>query len=154
MMKLAILLGMFVLALMAGVMLYNVWHGEMDPVATTPSAVEQGRLDLHANLVQGEQREAEIEKTYWNSPEKLRVIIKSHRRRIDELDGNRAGAEIATHDKDAIARLEKRIADIEDVREAEAKTAMEKAKSEAQAKRAQALQKRTVQNQGVSSPQP
>jgi hypothetical protein len=131
---------------LAGITFYNVWRGETDPVTTTPGLVEQGRVDLHEKLVQAEQREAGIEKTYWNSPEKLRVLIKSHRQRMDELNGNNAGAEIVAHDKDAIARLERRIAGIEAAQEAQAEAREEQAKVEARAKRAEALQKRSEQN--------
>jgi hypothetical protein len=133
-------------AVLVGVAFYNVWRGETDPLVTTPGPVEQGRMDLHAKLVQAEQREAGIEKTYWHSPEKLRVLIKSHRQRVDELNGNNAGAEIVAHDKDAIARLEKRVADLEVAQEAEAEAREEQAKVEARAKRAEALQKRSEQN--------
>jgi hypothetical protein len=57
-----IVLGVLLLAL-AGVVFYNVWRGGTDQVVRTPGEVEQGRMDLHAKLVQAEQREAEIEKT-------------------------------------------------------------------------------------------
>jgi hypothetical protein len=76
----------------------------------------------------------------------LRVLINSHKQRMDELNGNCAGVEIAVHDKDAIARLEKRIADIEVEREAEAKAEAEREKVEAQARRTEALQKPSDQN--------
>jgi|SRR5580658_3987459 hypothetical protein len=106
---------------LVGIVAYNVWRGETAPVAKTPDAVEQGRANLHNQLAQVEQREAQIEKMDWDSPEKLRVLIQSHQRRIDQLDGNSAGGEIVAHDKEAIARLEKRIADIATEKEAEAK---------------------------------
>jgi hypothetical protein len=134
-----------VLAL-AGVVFYNVWRGSTDQVAQTPGIVEQGRMDLHTKLVQAEQREAEIEKTYWNSPEQLRVLIDSHKKRMEELNGNSAGAEIVAHDQNAIARLEKRIADIEAEREAETKALAEQAKAEARARKAETLQKPSDQN--------
>jgi hypothetical protein len=106
---------------LVGIVAYNVWRGETAPVAKTPDAVEQGRANLHNQLAQVEQREAQIEKMDWDSPEKLRVLIQSHQKRIDQLNGNSAGGEIVAHDKDAIARLEKRIADIATEKEAEAK---------------------------------
>jgi len=129
-----------------GIMFYNAWRGETEPVVKTPGVVEQGRMDLHAKLLQAEQREAEIEKVYWNSPAQLQVLVKSHEQRIDQLKGNDAGAEIVTHDKDAIERLEKRIADIEAAREAEAKEKAEQAKAEAAEKKAEAKQKKQDQN--------
>jgi|HubBroStandDraft_1064217.scaffolds.fasta_scaffold43150_3 hypothetical protein len=106
---------------LVGIVAYNVWRGETAPVAKTPDAVEQGRANLHNQLAQVEQREAQIEKMDWDSPEKLRVLIQSHQKRIDQLNGNSAGGEIVAHDKEAIARLEKRIADIATEKEAEAK---------------------------------
>ena len=106
---------------LVGIVAYNVWRGETAPVAKTPDAVEQGRASLHNQLAQVEQREAQIEKMDWDSPEKLRVLIQSHQKRIDQLNGNSAGGEIVAHDKEAIARLEKRIADIAAEKEAEAK---------------------------------
>ena len=117
-------------ALFVGIMAYNVWRGETTPVVKTPGIVEQGREALRAKLLEQEQREAQIEKLYWNSPEKLQVLIKSHEERIDQLKGNNAGAAIVAHDKDSIARLEKRIAEIEAEREAAAKAAEEARKAE------------------------
>ncbi|HLY43450.1 MAG TPA: hypothetical protein VKR52_19715 [Terracidiphilus sp.] len=119
-----------VIAVLIGVVAFNVWRAETAPVVKTPGMVEQGRQDLHAKLMAQEQREAQTEKLYWNSPDQLRLLIKSHQDRIDQLKGNLAGAEIVAHDKDAIARLEKRIGDIEAEREAQAKAAEEARKAE------------------------
>lgn len=142
-----IVVALFVVVLvLAGAMIYNVWRGATDPVARTPSIAEQGRMDLHAKLAQAEEREAGIEKIYWNSPEQLRVLIKSHQKRIDELKGNSAGGEIVAHDQDAIARIEKRVADIEAAQEAAAKAQAEQAKADALAKKAEAAQKKPAQN--------
>lgn len=105
--KIAIALA--VLALLAGVWAYNVWRAETETIAYTPGVVEQGRMNLHTQLLQAEQREAEIEKVYWNAPEKLAILIHSHEQRIEKLTGNLAGGEIVAHDKDAIERLQKRI---------------------------------------------
>jgi len=117
-------------ALFVGIMAYNVWRGETTPVVKTPGIVEQGREELHAKLLAQEQREAQIEKLYWDSPEKLRLLIKSHQDRIDQLKGNDAGAEVVAHDRDAIARLEKRITDIEAEQAAQEKAAEEAQKAE------------------------
>lgn len=137
-MKKVVLIALCMLAVvLVGIVAYNVWRGETAPMAKTPDAVEQGRANLHNQLAQAEQREAQIEKTYWDSPDKLRVLIQSHQKRIDELKGNSAGGEIVAHDTDAIARLEKRIADIATEKEAEAKAQAEQAKANALAKKAQ-----------------
>ena len=135
-MKKVVLSALCVLAVvLVGVVAYNVWRGETASVVKTSDAVEQGRMDLHNQLVQAEQREAGVEKMYWGSPDKLRVLIQSHQKRIDQLNGNSAGGEIVAHDRDAIARLEKRIADVEAEKEAEAKAQAEQAKAEALAKK-------------------
>ena len=117
-------------AFLFGVVAYNVWRAETAPVVKTPGIVEQGREELHAKLLAQEQREAQIEKLYWDSPEKLRLLIKSHQDRIDQLKGNDAGAEVVAHDRDAIARLEKRITDIEAEQAAQEKAAEEAQKAE------------------------
>jgi hypothetical protein len=135
--RIVIPLAAVVVILLVGFMAYNVWLAETAPVVKTPGIVEQGRANLHNQLVQAEQKEAQIEKTYWDSPEKLRILIQSHQKRIDQLNGNVASGEIVAHDKDAIARLEKRIADIEAAKEAEAKAQAEQAKIDAQAKKIQ-----------------
>lgn len=123
-------------AVLVGIVSYNVWRGETTPVVSTPDVVEQGRANLHNQLTQAVQREAQIEKVYWNSPEKLRILIQSHQKRIEQLNGNSAGGEIVAHDKDAIARIEKRIADLAAEQEAAAKAQAEQAKAEAQARKA------------------
>ena len=126
-----VVLGLGVLvAFLFGVVAYNVWRAETAPVVKTPGIVEQGREELHAKLLAQEQREAQIEKLYWDSPEKLRLLIKSHQDRIDQLKGNDAGAEVVAHDRDAIARLEKRITDIEAEQAAQEKAAEEAQKAE------------------------
>jgi len=126
-----VVLGLGVLvAFLFGVVAYNVWRAETAPVVKTPGIVEQGREGLHAKLLAQEQREAQIEKLYWDSPEKLRLLIKSHQDRIDQLKGNDAGAEVVAHDRDAIARLEKRITDIEAEQAAQEKAAEEAQKAE------------------------
>ena len=127
--KVVIGLGALV-AFLFGVVAYNVWRAETAPVVKTPGIVEQGREELHAKLLAQEQREAQIEKLYWNSPEQLKVLIKSHQERINQLKGNDAGAEVVAHDRDAIARLEKRITDIEAEQAAQEKAAEEAQKAE------------------------
>lgn len=127
-MKRTLVIGLGVLALLAGVLAYNVWRAETETIVRQPDVVEQGHTALHTLLVEAEQREAAIEKVYWNAPDKLAVLIHSHEQRIEKLSGNPAGGEIVAHDKDAIARLQKRIADLDAQRQAEAAAQAEQAK--------------------------
>jgi ABC-type anion transport system duplicated permease subunit len=114
-----------VLAILAGIMIYNLWLAENEPITNTPGQLEQTSMQLHNQLVQAEQREVQFEKLYWDSPGQLRVLITSHRRRIEELAGNKQAGEIVAHDRDAVARLEKRIADLDAQRLAGAEQAQE-----------------------------
>ena len=108
--KLAIALTLFVLVLVAiGI---NLSRASREPLVTTPDPLQVGRAKLHDQLVQSEQREAGIEKQDWNSVALLRELIDAHQKRIDELSGNTEAGDIVTHDRDAIARLEKRIQDL------------------------------------------
>ncbi len=94
---------------------------------------------LRNQVTQAGQREAQIEKHYWNSPNQLQVLIHSHQQRIEQLTGNPEAGEIVAHDRDAVTRLEKRIADIEAERQAQAAAQVEQARLAAeQAKQAQA----------------
>jgi membrane protein involved in colicin uptake len=122
---------------------YNVWYADSHPAVPTPGAVEQGRTALHLQLYQASQREAEIEKLYWNEPEKLQVLIQSHQQRIDNLAGNKASSEIAAHDQQAIARLQQRIAEIAAQRQAQAEAEAEAAREAAQAQKAELAASRT-----------
>ncbi|MDR3792006.1 MAG: hypothetical protein P4L03_01375 [Terracidiphilus sp.] len=110
---------------------WNVWYAGSHGVVSTPGAVEQGWQTLGAQLKQSEQREAEIEKLYWNEPEKLAVLIESHKQRIAKLEGNKTAGLIVAHDNEAIARLEQRIAAIYAEREAQAEAAAEAEKQAA-----------------------
>lgn len=118
------------IAFLVGIVSFNVWRAESTPVVKTPGILEQNREGLHAKLTAQAQRETQVEKLYWNSPEQLRILIKSHQQRISQLSGNSAGVEIIAHDKDAIARLEKRIGDIEADQAAQAKAAEEARKAQ------------------------
>jgi len=95
--------------LLAGIASYNVWRANQDPVVTPPSALDVGRQQLHAQLERTKQREAEIEKSDWNSVTLLRDLVKAHQQRIDELSGNSQAGEILAHDHEAVARIEARI---------------------------------------------
>jgi membrane protein involved in colicin uptake len=92
---------------------WNVWHAVYEPVTSTPGLVEQGRQQLHAQLEQAKTREAEIEKQDWDTVTLLRELIQAHQHRIDQLKDNGQAGEIVAHDREAIDRLEKRIADLQ-----------------------------------------
>jgi hypothetical protein len=128
-MKRALAIALGAVAALALVLGYNVWRGETEVLAPQPGPVEQGRQALHAQLEQAAAREAQIEKTYWDQPEKLQVLIQSHQTRITELEANSAGGEIVAHDKEAITRLQNRITAIA----AERQAATEAAAAAAQA---------------------
>jgi hypothetical protein len=109
--KLAIAIAaLIVLVAFAG---WNVWHAVYEPVTETPSLVDQGRQQLHAQLEQAKAREAEIEQQDWGTITLLRGLIQAHQHRIDQLKDNGQAREIVAHDQDAIARIEKRIADLQ-----------------------------------------
>lgn len=108
--KIAFGIAMFAaLALYVG---YNVWRANEEPVTTTPGAVQLGAQQLHDELQKAKTREAEIEKQDWNSIPLLRELIHSHQHRIEQLSGNTQASEIVAHDNEAIARIQKRIADL------------------------------------------
>jgi len=115
--KLAIVLG--VLVLIAGAVGYNLWRASREPIVITPGAYEVGRQKLHAQLEQSQQQEAQIEKQDWDSVTLLHALIGAHQQRIQKLTGNSQATEILAHDSDAIARIEKRIADLEAIRAAQ-----------------------------------
>lgn len=107
-----ILIALGVLVLIGGGVCYNVWRASVDPVTSTPGPLEIGRQQLHAQLEESKQREAAIELQDWNSIPLLRGLIDAHQHRIEQLSGNSQGGEIVAHDREAIARLEKRISDL------------------------------------------
>lgn len=108
--KLAIAIA--VLLILAGFASYNVWRANQDPVTAPPGPLEMGRQQLQSQLKQSEQREAEIEKQDWDSVPLLRDLMSAHQHRIDQLSGNAEAAEIVAHDREAMARLQKRIDEI------------------------------------------
>jgi hypothetical protein len=101
------------LLLLIGFASWNVWHAVYEPVTTQPSPVDLGRQQLHAQLEQSKTRESEIEQQDWGSISLLRGLILAHQHRIDQLKDNSQAGEILAHDRDAIARIEKRIADLQ-----------------------------------------
>ena len=122
-MKRALAIALGVVAALAVMLVYNAWRGETEVLAPQPGPVEQGRQALHAQLELSVAREAQIEKMYWDQPEKLQVLIQSHQKRIAELEENAAGGEIVAHDKDAVTRLQNRITAIAAERQAAAEAA-------------------------------
>lgn len=102
-----------VLAVILGIVSFNIWRAYQDPLTATPGPVELGRQQLHQQLLDSQKREAEIEQADWGSITLLQALIKSHQQRIEKLTGNSQAGEIVAHDRDSIARLEKRIADLE-----------------------------------------
>jgi hypothetical protein len=101
------------LLLLIGFVSWNVWHAVYEPVTSQPSLVDLGRQQLHAQLEQSKTRESEIEQQDWGSITLLRGLIEAHQHRIDQLKDNTQAGEILAHDRDAIARIEKRIADLQ-----------------------------------------
>jgi hypothetical protein len=136
-MKRVIAIALGVALALVCVLAYSVWRGETEVLAPIPGRVELERQALHAQLEQATQREAEIEKGFWDQPEKLQVLIESHQKRIAELDGNSAGGEIVAHDKAAITKLQNRIAAIAAARQAAAEAAAARAAAEAEAEAAE-----------------
>jgi TolA-binding protein len=108
----------FAIALIAftvlvGFVSYNVWRAVNDPVSAPPGPLEIGRQQLHTELEQAKAREGEIEKQDWNSVTLLRDVIKAHQHRIEQLSGNSQAGEIVAYDRESVARLEKRLSDLE-----------------------------------------
>jgi len=108
---LAIAVGL--LAILAAILGYNVWRAENDPVTTIPGPLQTAQAQLDSQLHEAESREPQIEKQYWDSPKQLRILINSHQQRIQQLTGNTQAGAILAHDRAAVARLEKRIAELE-----------------------------------------
>ncbi|HEY3705921.1 MAG TPA: hypothetical protein VGL22_12715 [Terracidiphilus sp.] len=111
-MKNKLAIAFFALLLLLGFVSWNVWYAVYEPVTPTPSLVELGRQQLHNQLQQSVSRETEIEKQDWDSVTLLRSLIEAHQHRIDQLKDNSQAGEILAHDRVAIARIEKRIADL------------------------------------------
>jgi|SRR6185437_1710510 len=105
-------IGIAVFAALILFVIYNVWRANEEPVTSPPTLVELGAQQLHNQLQQAQAREAAIEKQDWDSIPLLRGLIQSHQQRIEQLSGNNQAGEIIAHDKEAIARLERRISDL------------------------------------------
>ena len=98
-----------VLVLLAAAMMLSVWRASQEPVAHTPGPLEIGRTELRAQLDEAKKVEAQAEQQDWDSPANLRAMVQGHEQRIEKLKGNSQAAEIVAYDRDAVARLEKRI---------------------------------------------
>lgn len=107
----AIALG--ILALIAGAISFNVWRADHNAITSTPDAFETGKLKLHTQLDESKRLEAQFEKQDWNSITSLHGLIQAHEQRIAKLSGNSQAAEIVAHDREAIARIQQRINDLE-----------------------------------------
>lgn len=124
----AIALGVF--ALLAFVMIYNVWHASQEPVTRTPGLLEVGRIKLHQQLEDAQKSEGEVEKRNWDSAAALRRIVAGHQQRMEELKGNTQADEILAYDRQSIERLEKRIADLAAQEAAKAEAAEEESQAQ------------------------
>ena len=132
----AIVLGL--LALFAATMTYGVWREAQEPVSSPPGPLEMGRAQLHAQLEDARKLETEVEKQDWNSPTDLRRLIKGHEQRIERLKDNTEAKEILAYDRDAVDRLQKRIAELAEqqaARAAEQAAQQESRKSEPESQR-------------------
>jgi hypothetical protein len=98
------------LALFAATMTYGVWRESQDPVSSSPGPLAMGRAQLHTQLEDAKKLETEVEKQGWNSPAALRRMIQGHEQRIEKLKDDPEAKEILAYDRDAVDRLQKRIA--------------------------------------------
>ena len=124
-------IGITALVLFAAAMLYSVWRESQAPVTHTAGPLETGRAQLHAQLEDARKTESAAEQQDWNSPDRLRAMIQGHEQRIEKLKDNKEAAEIVAYDRDSVARLEKRIAQIAAEQAAKAEAA-QRAAEEAQ----------------------
>ena len=108
------------LALFVAAMTYGVWRESQEPVSSPPGPLEVGRAQLHAQLEDARKLETEVEKRGWNSPADLRRLIQGHQQRIEKLKDNTEAKEILAYDRDAVDRLQKRIAELAEQQAAKA----------------------------------
>jgi hypothetical protein len=104
----AIVLGL--LALFAATVMYGVWRESQEPVTATPGPLAMGRAQLHTQLEDAKKLETGVEQQDWNSAADLRRLIQGHEQRIEKLKDNAEAKEIVAYDRDAVDRLQKRIA--------------------------------------------
>ena len=129
-MKRIVWIALGLLALVSAVVMYNVWRASQEPVTHTPSPLETGRAQLHAQLEEAKKIESQAEQQDWNSATRLRALMEGHEQRIEKLKGNTAAGEIIAYDRDAISRLEKRIAELAAQEEARQEAAKQAAQSQ------------------------
>ncbi len=122
-MRRIIVISTAVVALLAIAMMVSVWHASQEPVTRTPGAIETGRAQLHEKLAEAKKTEGQAEQQAWNSPAQLRALIEGHHQRIEKLKDNKEAADIVAYDRDAVDRLEKRIAQIAEEQAAKAEAA-------------------------------
>ena len=111
------------LALLGVAMMVSVWHASQEPVTRMPGPLETGRTQLHEKLAEAKKTEGQAEQQAWNSPTQLRALIQGHEQRIEKLKDNKEAADIVAYDRDAVDRLEKRIAQIAEQQAAKAEAA-------------------------------
>ncbi len=111
-MRRIIVISIAVVALLAIAMMVSVWHASQEPVTRTPGPLDMGRAQLHDKLAEAKKTEGQAEQQAWNSPAQLRALMEGHQQRIEKLKDNKEAADIVAYDRDAVDRLEKRIAQI------------------------------------------
>jgi hypothetical protein len=126
-MKRVLLIGFGVLALLMVAMMVSVYHATQEPVTKTPGPLEAGRAQLHEKLAEAKKTEGQAEQQAWNSPAQLRALMEGHQQRIEKLKDNKEAADIVAYDRDAVDRLEKRIAQIAEEQAAKAQAAKQAA---------------------------
>lgn len=131
-MKRFFLISFGVLVLLALAMVYSVWRETQAPVTHASGAVETGRAQLRAQLEQAKKTEGDTERQHWNSPGQLNALAEGHKQRIEKLKDNMEAAEIVAYDRDAVDRLEKRIAQIAEEEAARVEAEKEAAKQAAE----------------------
>jgi hypothetical protein len=114
-----------VVALLVIAQMVSVWRASQEPVSRTPGPLETGRAELHRQLEDAKKNESQAEQQAWNSPDGLRALIQGHQQRIGKLQQNKEAAEILAWDRDAVERLERRIADLAAQEAARAEAAKE-----------------------------
>ncbi len=129
-MKIAALI-LFVFAALAGALAWTVWRADTAPVTIPPNAMQLGQQELHQQLDETRQHEADVEKQAWNSMDQLVKLIQWHQHRIDRLTGNSQAAEVVAYDRGSIARIQTRINDLAAQEKVNELAAEEKAKEEA-----------------------
>ncbi len=131
-----------VLAALAGIIAWTVYRADTVPVTSPPSAVQQGQKQLHDQLQQTIQHEAEVEKQAWNSMDQLVKLIHWHQQRMDRLAANPQATEVIAYDRDSITRIQSRINQLDIEEKARELAAEEKAKEDAIKARQDALQQK------------